>query len=97
MVLEEARSEPRSRQLPQSDAGGSRDGTTAKEPVVTRRKEATRIRGPREEHTQQQGKIKRTERAWPAAGKSRALPTADESRAQTTAGQKSIEDLEEDG
>ena len=57
------KSEPRSRKLPQSDAGGSRDGTTAKEPVVRRWKKATRVRGPREEHTQQQGKIKRTERA----------------------------------
>ena len=44
-----ARSEPRSRKLPQSDAGGSRDGTSAKDPVV-RRKEATRVRRPREEH-----------------------------------------------
>ena len=53
---------PGSCELPQCDAGGCRDGTTAKEPVVRRRKVATRVRGPREEHTQQQGKIKRTER-----------------------------------
>ena len=58
-MLEEARNEPQSRKQPQSDAGGSRDRTTAKEPVVRGRKtladEATRLRGPREEHTQQQG------------------------------------------
>ena len=36
--VEGARSEPRSRKLPQSDAGGSRDRTTAKESVVSRRK-----------------------------------------------------------
>ena len=40
-------------QLPQSDAGGSRDGTIAKESVA-RRKETTRIRGAREERNQQQ-------------------------------------------
>ena len=87
-MLEEARSEPRSRKLPQSDAGGIRDGTTAKDPVVRRRKKTTRVQGPREEHAQQRGKIKRTERAWPTAGKTRAKPTA---------GEKGIEDLEEDG
>ena len=62
------KSEPRSRKLSLSDAGGIRDRTTAKEPVVRRRKKATRVRGPREEHTQQQGQIKRTERAQPTAG-----------------------------
>ena len=41
MVLEEARSEPWSRKLPQSDAGGSRHGTTAKEPVVKRIRDGT--------------------------------------------------------
>ena len=92
MVLEEARSQPRSRKLSQSDAGGSRDKTTARKPVVRRRKtladEATRVRGPRGEHTQQQGEIKRTQRAKPTAGKTRAKPTASE---------KSNEDLETDG
>ena len=38
-MLEEVRSEPRSRIVPQSSAGGSRDGTTAKESVVRRRKQ----------------------------------------------------------
>ena len=43
-----------------------------------RRKEATRIRWPREEHTQEQGKIKRSGRAWPTARKTRSTPTAAE-------------------
>ena len=99
-MLEEARSEPRSRELSQCDAGGIRDGTTDKEPAVGRRKtladEATRRRGPRGEYTQQQGKIQRSERAKPTAGKTRANPTAGKTRAKPTEGEKSIEDMEDD-
>ena len=43
---------------------------------MRRRKEATRVRLPREQHTHQQGEIKRTERAQPTAGKTIAKPTA---------------------
>ena len=57
------KSEPRSRRLPQSDAGGSRNRTTAKEPVVRRRKKATRVQGPREEHAQQKVKIKKNRKS----------------------------------
>ena len=65
------RSEPRSRELHQNDAGGSREGTTAKEPLVRRRrsarakptagkrKEATQVPGPREEHRRSGGRWER--------------------------------------
>ena len=106
-MLKEVRSEPQSRKLPQSDVGGIRDRTTAKEPVVRRKKtltdEATRARGPREGHARQQGKIKRTESAQPTAVRQVHCQEADKSkansrqtRAKPTASKKSIEDLEED-
>ena len=93
------RSKPRNRKLPQSDAGGIREANHSQRSSGERnqranhsqrssgqKKKATRVQGPRQEHTQQQGKIKRTEKAEPTAGKKRAEPTAG----------RSIVDLEED-
>ena len=68
-MLEEARSEPRSRKLPQSDAGEIRDRTTAKESVV-RRKEGSNTGTMTEKSIpNSRGQIKRTERAQQSAGR----------------------------
>ena len=75
MALGEARSEPRSRKLLQSDAGGSRDGTTAKEPVVRGRRDGTTAEEPavgrRKEGRKQHGDEDREKSIPNSRGKSK--------------------------